>query len=36
MIGYFLTWAAMALLFASTYISQGLTQVSVKAGVEQQ
>ncbi len=30
MIGYFLTWAAMALLFASTYISQGLTQVSVK------
>jgi len=34
MIGYFLTWAAMALLFASTYISQGLTQVSVKTGVE--
>lgn len=32
MIGYFLTWAAMALLFASTYISQGLTQVSVKTG----
>jgi hypothetical protein len=31
MIGYFLTWAAMALLFASTYISQGLSQVSVKA-----
>ena len=31
MIGYFLTWAAMALLFASTYISQGLTQVSAKA-----
>jgi hypothetical protein len=30
MIGYFLTWAAMALLFASTYISQGLTQISVK------
>lgn len=25
-IGYFLTWAAMALLFASTYVSQGLTQ----------
>jgi hypothetical protein len=32
LIGYFLTWAAMALLFASTYSSQGLTQVSVKAG----
>ncbi|MDH4291960.1 MAG: hypothetical protein OEV56_05065, partial [Dehalococcoidia bacterium] len=31
MIGYFLTWAAMALLFASTYISKGLTQVPVKA-----
>ena len=36
MIGYFLTWAAMALLFASTYASQGLTQASVKAEVEQQ
>ena len=32
MIGYFLTWAAMVLFFASTYISQGLTQVSVKTG----
>ena len=32
MIGYFLTWAAMVLLFVSTYISQGLTQVSVKTG----
>ena len=31
LIGYFLTWASMALLFASTYISQGLTQVPVKA-----
>jgi len=31
LIGYFLTWAAMALLFASTYFSQGLTQMSVKA-----
>jgi len=31
MIGYFLTWAAMVLLFASTYVSQGLTQVPVKA-----
>jgi len=30
-IGYFLTWGAMALLFASTFISQGLTQVPVKA-----
>jgi len=30
-IGYFLTWAAMALLFASTFISQGLTQAPVKA-----
>ncbi|MFQ5999518.1 MAG: hypothetical protein ACE5J6_01945 [Candidatus Bathyarchaeia archaeon] len=29
-IGYFLTWAAMALLFASTYVSQGLTQESTK------
>ena len=31
LIGYFLTWAAMALLFASTYTSQGFTQISVKA-----
>jgi len=31
LIGYFLTWTAMALLFASTYFSQGLTQMSVKA-----
>lgn len=30
-IGYFLTWAAMALLFVATYTSQGLTQVPVKA-----
>jgi len=29
-IGYFLTWAAMALLFASTYVSQGLSQKPVK------
>jgi len=31
LIGYFLTWAAMALLFASTYFSQGLTQTPAKA-----
>jgi hypothetical protein len=31
MIGYFLTWVATALLFASTYVSKGLTQMSVKA-----
>jgi hypothetical protein len=31
LIGYFLTWVAMALLFASTYFSQGLTQTPVKA-----
>jgi len=31
LIGYFLAWAAMALLFASTYFSQGLTQTPVKA-----
>jgi len=31
LIGYFLTWAAMALLFASAYFSQGLIQTSVKA-----
>jgi len=31
LIGYFLTWAAMVLLFASTYFSQGLTQMPVKA-----
>jgi len=30
LIGYFLTWAAMALLFASTYFSKGLTQMPVK------
>jgi len=30
-IGYFLTWVAMALFFASTFISKGLTQVPVKA-----
>jgi len=30
MIGYFLTWAAIVFLFASTYISRGLTQVPVK------
>jgi len=29
MVGYFLTWAAMILLFASTYVSQGLAQVSI-------
>ena len=31
LIGYFLAWAAMVLLFASTYFSQGLTQMPVKA-----
>jgi len=31
MIGYFLTWAAVVLLFASTYISKGLTQIPAKA-----
>jgi len=30
LIGYFLTWVAMALLFASTYFSKGLTQMPVK------
>ncbi|MGQ9460665.1 MAG: hypothetical protein ACUVRA_05495 [Candidatus Bathyarchaeaceae archaeon] len=30
-IGYFLTWAAMVLLFASTYFSKGLTQTPAKA-----
>jgi len=31
LIGYFLTWAAMALLFASTYFSRGLPQTPAKA-----
>lgn len=31
MVGYFLTWIAAALLFASTYVSQGLTQTPVEA-----
>ena len=30
LIGYFLTWVAAAFLFASTYVSKGLTQMSVK------
>lgn len=30
-IGYFLTWAAMVFLFVSTYFSQGLTQMPMKA-----
>lgn len=30
MIGYFLTWVAAALLFASTYVSRGLTQTPVR------
>jgi hypothetical protein len=30
-IGYFLTWAAVALLFASTYFSRGLPQTLAKA-----
>ena len=31
MIGYFLTWVAAALLFASTYLSRGLIHTPVKA-----
>jgi hypothetical protein len=27
LLGYFLTWVAVAVLFASTYVSEGLTQV---------
>jgi len=30
LIGYFLTWVAMTILFASTYVSRGLTQMYVK------
>jgi len=31
LIGYFLTWIAAALLFASTYVSKGLAQTPAKA-----